>query len=933
MATNALNRVIQHLRRTAVGRDSAGPADAELLDCYLARRDEGAFEALVRRHGPMVLGVCRRILRNEADAEDAFQATFLILVRKAGNIRPRGMVSNWLYGVAHNTALKAKAMIHKRRTKEREAGKVTKPEAAKEVWSQVQTLVDEELGRLPDKYRVPIVLCDLEGKTIKEAARHLDWPQGTVATRLSRGRALLAKRLCKHGPTLSVGPLAAVLSQAAASARVPPPLVASTVKAASLYAAGKAVTTGVVSATVAALTEGVLTSMLLTKLKIAMAALLVIALIGGGVAGVSMLTPKAVATNQVETKTDEPEKPTSPSRSLKGEYKFLSLSLGRDGKTLATVTMDAGAEPGDILAKTAVRLWDVQSGSVKRTLAEDQIKDRGYSTYAGVGLSADGKMVAAPACGKLDGENGFNWLVLWDVETGKIRHKLKHGLEVRALAFSPDGKTVATGTGGNTDRDFETVKLWNVQTGQLRRTLETTNKGAVKVVFAPDSKLLAAVLHQAGVAGGAPAEVILWDPAEGKSLQTLPDSDGIEAIAFSPDGKTLLGAARTKLRVWDVSTGKTIQGSELKTGFSDEGWSAIAFSPDGKTLAISPGMSVGKQDDKHVIALYDVKTAKRTKTLEGHKGFIHVLCFSPDSNTLASGGYEDQTIYLWDFDRGTKPKKFLEDRGRRYFVLQRQRVEGKRQDGQKKPEGASLLEGTWVFSQAFLYGKKLPNDEARMLTGARWTFRGQEIQQDFGDGKKSTGQFRVNLSPNPAWLDFETPSRKMIFQVKGKTLEVAVTLPDPNPRSQYPDPPWRAVLKSLGVVHDTVPQKRPAELKSSPDTDVVLLVFERETAPAAPAAPKQQAATQRGQAEKPAPAKEKTKVRTSSTNGSKLMKLTEIRPEMRLSLSMSEDGRVIQAIRVRKDFAPWLSPSHLVTLSASSPHFLGGGQLFLIIAA
>src|SRR5262249_4853766 len=146
--------------------------------------------------------------------------------------------------------------------------------------------------------------------------------------------------------------------------------------------------------------------------------------------------------------------------------------------------------------------------------------------------------------------------------------------------------------------------------------------------FAPDSKLLAAVLTP----DVAPDEVILWDPAKGKS-QTLPDSDGIVTIAFSPDGKTLLGASRTKLRVWDVATCKTVQASELKTGFADEGWSALAFSPDGKTLAISPGLSVGKQEDKNVIALYDVKTAKRTKTLEGHKGFIHALSFSPDGNT------------------------------------------------------------------------------------------------------------------------------------------------------------------------------------------------------------------------------------------------------------------------------------------------------------
>src|SRR5690348_7122538 len=183
MRTNAANCVIGHLRRAALRPDGAGLTDSELLELYVARREEAAFEALLRRHGPMVLGVCRRVLRNEADAEDAFQATFLVFVRKAASIRSRDMVSNWLYGVAHNTALKAKAMDRKRHVKEQEAGTVPKQEARTEVWQEVQTLLDTELSRLPDKYRVPIVLCDLEGKTIKEASCHLGWPQGTVATR------------------------------------------------------------------------------------------------------------------------------------------------------------------------------------------------------------------------------------------------------------------------------------------------------------------------------------------------------------------------------------------------------------------------------------------------------------------------------------------------------------------------------------------------------------------------------------------------------------------------------------------------------------------------------------------------------------------------------------------------------------------------------
>jgi RNA polymerase sigma factor (sigma-70 family) len=276
MTTGQPQTVLRHLRRLVL-RDDAGPADGELLEEFVARRDEAAFEALLRRHGPMVLGVCRRVLANQADAEDAFQATFLVLVRKAASIVPRAMVGNWLYGVAHNTALKAKAMKGKRRAMERRAAAKAGP--AREDDRQLQECLDRELSRLPEKYRVPVVLCELEGKSLKEAARQLNWPQGTVASRLARARALLAKRLSGQDPTLPVGALALVLSQAVARAQVPAPLTASTIQAASSFAAG-----GAVSATVAALTEGVLKAMLLTKLKGTLAGLIlvVVVFLGGG---------------------------------------------------------------------------------------------------------------------------------------------------------------------------------------------------------------------------------------------------------------------------------------------------------------------------------------------------------------------------------------------------------------------------------------------------------------------------------------------------------------------------------------------------------------------------------------------------------------------------------------------------------------------------
>jgi RNA polymerase sigma factor (sigma-70 family) len=283
MTTTGVSRLIQNLRHAALRQDGAGLTDGELLELYVARREEAAFEALVRRHGPMVLGVCQRILRNEADAEDAFQATFLVLVRKAASIQSRNTVSNWLYGVAHNTALKAKAMDRRRQVKEREAGTVPRDEARAEVWQELQTLLDAELSNLPERYRAPIVLCDLEGKTIKAAARILGCPQGTVATRLTRGRARLAMQLTKHGLTLSGGVIAAALAQESAFARLPSALLASMTKAANLFAApGQYMAAGVVSAKVAALTYGVLKTMLLAKLRLGVSLALLLAFIGIG---------------------------------------------------------------------------------------------------------------------------------------------------------------------------------------------------------------------------------------------------------------------------------------------------------------------------------------------------------------------------------------------------------------------------------------------------------------------------------------------------------------------------------------------------------------------------------------------------------------------------------------------------------------------------
>jgi RNA polymerase sigma factor (sigma-70 family) len=274
--TTQTSPVVQHLRRAGLLHDAEQRTDGQLLESFLSHRDGAALEALVRRHGAMVWGVCRRVLRNHHDAEDAFQASFLVLVRKAASIRPREMVGNWLYGVAHQTALKARATAAKQRARERQAIAMPEPAVKEPELGDWQAVLDQELSRLPDSYRVAIVLCDLEGKTRIQAARQLGVPEGTLASRRARARALLAKRLARLGLAVSGGALAGLLSRQA-SAGVPPALLSATLEAAYLLAAGRAM--GAVTAPVATLTEGVLKAMLLTRVKTALGIGLVVSLL------------------------------------------------------------------------------------------------------------------------------------------------------------------------------------------------------------------------------------------------------------------------------------------------------------------------------------------------------------------------------------------------------------------------------------------------------------------------------------------------------------------------------------------------------------------------------------------------------------------------------------------------------------------------------
>ncbi len=295
-----------------------GLEDGQLLERYRTRRDEAAFEALVDLHGPMVLGLCRRMLRDPRDIEDAFQATFLVLVRKAPAIRDGNLLSNWLYGVAYRVARRARTQTLRRRGHEAVVADLevaARPESSG--GPEIDLVLDQELHRLPEKYRAPLILCYLRGRTHQQAAEELRCPVGTVHSRLSRGLDLLKKRLTRRGfaPTAAILDTGPSLPAKLLVEAVPPSLVSATMKAAFGFGSAQTIQAGAIAASVLALAQGVLTTMKLAQLKWIGLALLATALSAGGVVAVSHAAGQsqvAATTENSASLTFDPPQQTEP---------------------------------------------------------------------------------------------------------------------------------------------------------------------------------------------------------------------------------------------------------------------------------------------------------------------------------------------------------------------------------------------------------------------------------------------------------------------------------------------------------------------------------------------------------------------------------------------------------------------------------------------
>jgi RNA polymerase sigma-70 factor (ECF subfamily) len=355
MTSRSLAQLTHVLTNSILRHGGADLTDAQLLAYFVEQGNEAAFEALVRRHAPMVHGVCRRLLQHHQDTEDAVQVVFLVLARKAASVRPREALAGWLYGVAHKAALKARSRAARR--KERQVVQLPEPPAAPDrPPDDLRALIDRELQALPAKYRAVLVLCDLEGQTRRDAARQLGWTEGTVCGRLARARSLLAKRLIRRGLTLSVGALHALIAADSLSAAVPAPLLGALIRSASPRAAA-----GVsASSRVWTLAHLVQQALFPGKLKMAGAALLVVGCLGAatGLALLARQQPSGAAPLQAggTQPAAAPASPRTPTRSPKGGQTDAERLQGT--WTLVWSITDGNRAPEDTASALRMRLTD-----------------------------------------------------------------------------------------------------------------------------------------------------------------------------------------------------------------------------------------------------------------------------------------------------------------------------------------------------------------------------------------------------------------------------------------------------------------------------------------------------------------------------------------------------------------------------------------------
>jgi RNA polymerase sigma factor (sigma-70 family) len=613
-----------------VASSEAEAADGDLVRRFADTHDEAAFAELVRRHGPMVLATCRRVLYPDVhSADDAFQATFLVLATKAAGVSPPERVGAWLHGVAVHVAKKAKSWVRKIAPSapsdlDKVPAALADPDAA-----EVRAKLDDVLAGLPSKYRSAVVLCELEGRSRTEAAAVLGWSEGTLSSRLARARKLLADRLARRGVVLPAAGLGVVWPASAALATVPAQLAASTVRTATLVAAGAA-TGEAIPAAVAALAQGVPTMHTATfKLFAASVALVGLALVGFGIYALTAADP-----------SPQPDKPLT----VAAPVPLASVPRWVEKHTFThKAAITAVAVGPDLVAtgdQTGVLvLWDEKTGKEKETLLDLAQLVNPDKPISALRFSADGtKLLAVIESGKSIKEFAV-------VEKDRRVHSFDMLQEWKTVGIT------ATGDG------------WVHLTRKLSSAAISPNRLGDSFIrwfcfhqFPHDD----ALLHAAAANSSGTIFTVTGDPVPHRAnVNVLPSKNVLRArnrmkgeslwevklgkidivtgLVASRDGK-LVAVTDSAGRVWvfDAKTGKEVATTDKLTGAV---WSA-AFSPDGKQIVVGC-------DDK-TARVYDTATGKELFVLKGHTEAVGAVAFSADGKQIVTGS-GDKTVKVWEY--------------------------------------------------------------------------------------------------------------------------------------------------------------------------------------------------------------------------------------------------------------------------------------------